>query len=332
AGSDPLDPASVPPPVPALTGPGVALFLLFLSGGVLWWVRRRHPRTGTAAGLLLLGLGVTLLSPGEVTPQGGPPERVLYIHTDHLGTPLKLTDSLQTVVWSGTAEPFGETDTQGSSTILNLRFPGQYRDPETGLHHNYFRMYHSGIGSYLEPDPYGQFGDALLYRYVYANPVVRVDQTGRIAGEEILIGGAICGPVCAGVIAGVSLGATLAVIFDDELEHLAEKLRQLLNEDREAPNDQEEETCPAPEQVSESPNVRPSFVPQNPADSPGEGWEWRGNGPPGSKEGSWHNPVTGESLHPDLDHPAPIGPHWDYKGADKSRWRIFPGGRMEPKK
>jgi len=32
----------------------------------------------------------------------------------------------------------------------------------------------------------------------------------------------------------------------------------------------------------------------------GDGWEWRGNGLGGSREGSWHNPRTGESVHPDL--------------------------------
>lgn len=30
---------------------------------------------------------------------------------------------------------------------------------------------------------------------------------------------------------------------------------------------------------------------------------------------NWYNPVTKEMLHPDLKHPAPIGPHWDYTDA-----------------
>lgn len=62
--------------------------------------------------------------------------------------------------------------------------------------------------------------------------------------------------------------------------------------------------------------------PQNPADSPGEGWEWRGPDPPGGKRGAWHNPDTGESLHPDLDHPAPIGPHWDYTDPNGNKRRL----------
>ena len=65
----------------------------------------------------------------------------------------------------------------------------------------------------------------------------------------------------------------------------------------------------------------------NPAKSPGEGWEWRGQSGsrPGDKEGSWYNPETGESLHPDLDHPESIGPHWDYTpGRGKTKIRIDP--------
>ncbi|HXK07824.1 MAG TPA: polymorphic toxin type 37 domain-containing protein [Verrucomicrobiae bacterium] len=68
----------------------------------------------------------------------------------------------------------------------------------------------------------------------------------------------------------------------------------------------------------------------DPASSPGEGWEWKGKGPPGSKEGNWVGP-NGESLHPDLDHPDPIGKHWDYKDPSGEWWRIFPDGTMSPK-
>ncbi|MER3474688.1 MAG: hypothetical protein C4335_11800 [Armatimonadota bacterium] len=55
----------------------------------------------------------------------------------------------------------------------------------------------------------------------------------------------------------------------------------------------------------------------------GDGWEWRGNGPGGSREGSWHNPRTGESVHPDLEHPYPPGPHVDYRpGREEPKIRI----------
>lgn len=72
-------------------------------------------------------------------------------------------------------------------------------------------------------------------------------------------------------------------------------------------------------------------IPDDPTMPPGEDWEWRGNGDAGSDRGAWVNTETGETLHPDLNHGPPIGPHWDYKDREGNEWRIFPGGRQEPK-
>ena len=43
------------------------------------------------------------------------------------------------------------------------------------------------------------------------------------------------------------------------------------------------------------------------------------------------HPKTGESLHPDLNHPPPLGPHWDYIDANADKWRLFPDGSAAPK-
>lgn len=67
----------------------------------------------------------------------------------------------------------------------------------------------------------------------------------------------------------------------------------------------------------------------DPTVSPGEDWEWRG---PADK-GSWYNPKTGETLHPDLEHPAPEGPHWDYiPRKNGPQYRVFPDNTIVPKK
>jgi Bacterial toxin 37 len=60
---------------------------------------------------------------------------------------------------------------------------------------------------------------------------------------------------------------------------------------------------------------------------------WRGqpNSDPGGPSGNWYNPNTGESLRPDLDHPEPIGPHWDYRAPDGTWYRWFPNGGLSPK-
>lgn len=61
-------------------------------------------------------------------------------------------------------------------------------------------------------------------------------------------------------------------------------------------------------------NTLPPY-PIDPTKPPGQGWQWRGRpgSVPGSKDGSWYNPGTKESLRPDLDHGPPHGEHWDYK-------------------
>ncbi|HEY3919438.1 MAG TPA: phage portal protein [Stellaceae bacterium] len=80
--------------------------------------------------------------------------------------------------------------------------------------------------------------------------------------------------------------------------------------------------------------VRPPLpnYPTDPTKPPGPGYEWRGTNPqPGSPEGSWYNENTKEALRPDIDHPDPEGPHWDYKAPDGTWYRWFPDGRFIPK-
>ncbi|WP_134218332.1 RHS repeat-associated core domain-containing protein [Pelotomaculum sp. FP] len=84
-----------------------------------------------------------------------------------------------------------------------------------------------------------------------------------------------------------------------------------------------------PEELEELRQV-PDMPTTPPDQPPGDGWEWRGSGEPGSGNGNWYNPKTGQSLNPDLNHPEPIGPHWDFRARDtKSKWRLFPDGRKE---
>ena len=61
-----------------------------------------------------------------------------------------------------------------------------------------------------------------------------------------------------------------------------------------------------------------------------DGYEWRGPGEQGSKQGNYYNPKEKRSLSPDLDHGPPIGPHWDYTGPE-GKFRIFPSGNILPK-
>jgi RHS repeat-associated protein len=76
--------------------------------------------------------------------------------------------------------PFGETDILIENVENPFRFPGQYYDKETGLHYNYFRDYHPGLGRYIQPDPIGLLGGINLFTYVRNDPVNGVDPTGLL--------------------------------------------------------------------------------------------------------------------------------------------------------
>jgi len=137
---------------------------------------------------------------------GATSESLIYLHTDHLGTPRLATNPAGTVVWRWEGEAFGQTlvnedpDGDGNAVVMNLRFPGQYYDQETGLHYNYFRYYDPSIGRYLTADPLGavifNVDDKLFelnHLYVYAenNAINVIDPFGLIdirkLGKKIVV-------------------------------------------------------------------------------------------------------------------------------------------------
>ena len=103
---------------------------------------------------------------------------IYYYHTDHLGTPQRMTDSTDALAWSADYLPFGHADVTVAAVENNLRFAGQYYDNETGLHYNYWRYYDPKLGRYLRADPLGLAGGANLYFYVSNNSINRVDPFG----------------------------------------------------------------------------------------------------------------------------------------------------------
>jgi RHS repeat-associated protein len=106
-----------------------------------------------------------------------------YIHTDHLGTPVMMTDAARAKVWEIENSPFGDGATVTGTANLNLRFPGQYYDAESGNHYNYFRDYNPAVGRYLEADPIGLRGGINPIAYVQNNPVNFIDGAGLMCGS-----------------------------------------------------------------------------------------------------------------------------------------------------
>lgn len=122
--------------------------------------------------------------------------QMYYIHTDHLGTPQVLTDSDQQVVWEGRQMPFGELHSQQGTITQPLRFPGQYADPETGFHYNYYRDYDPSKGRYIQSDPIGLWGGINTYGYVLQNPMTSYDPNGLQPAAAVPVAICLANPIC----------------------------------------------------------------------------------------------------------------------------------------
>lgn len=175
------------------------------------------------------------------------------------------------------------------------------------------------MGQFVSRDPL----DALTrsaYAYAADDPLNQTDPSGQEAVLPGIAGSAdaICGgtweiPGLDVITCGGAAIATAAVG--------AVAVNNALSDD---PSD-------ADDAASCAPSTLPNF--DDPSQPPGPGWEWKGNGPPGSSEGAWFNPDTGESLHPDLEHEGSIDPHYDYRvRGNGTKYRVYPDGRVAPKK
>ncbi|MGW8885407.1 putative T7SS-secreted protein [Streptomyces sp. NPDC055749] len=89
-------------------------------------------------------------------PQEIVDERFLSIVTDLIGTPSELIHESGEIAWQALTTLWGTTTwAKNSTSYIPLRFPGQYFDPETGLHYNLYRHYDHETGRYLTQDPLG---------------------------------------------------------------------------------------------------------------------------------------------------------------------------------
>jgi RHS repeat-associated protein len=148
-----------------------------------------------------------------------------YLEADHLGTPRAVVEpNADTAIWRwdlagpssassavfGDSQPNTDPDGDASNFELNLRFPGQYVDAETGLHYNYFRDYEPGTGRYVQSDPIGLLGGTNTYGYALQNPTRWVDPTGEAVGAVALCFVPVVGQVsCAAAAAGTAVAGGL---------------------------------------------------------------------------------------------------------------------------
>jgi RHS repeat-associated protein len=294
----------------------------------------------TSEGLPLLlddGQNSYIYGPGGLpVEQISSEEKPTYLHHDQLGSTRLLTNASGEASATFSYGPYGALGGKTGVATTPLGFAGQYTDPETGLQYLRARFYDPATAQFLTRDPL----EAITrepYAYAFNSPLNLTDPSGRIAGAaagcaigEVVepaggcVPGAAAGAAASVAAAGAAAaaGAIAGSLSSDEeiLGHLTISKSLAAKLAAEA-NGNQEATC----EPSEMPNFEDSSQP------PGPGWEWKGSGSPGSSEGSWFNPGTGESLHPDLEHEGEIGPHYDYHpGRRMPKYRVFPDGRVIP--
>jgi RHS repeat-associated protein len=113
-----------------------------------------------------------------------------YLHTDRLRTPILATDNHGSLTWQAVTEAFGAAEVLPATTItMNLRFPGQYLDQETGIHYNFQRDYKPPLGRYIQSDPIRLRGGNNLFAYASQQPINEADSFGLVNWNVKSLGG-----------------------------------------------------------------------------------------------------------------------------------------------
>ena len=238
-----------------------------------------------------------------------------------------------------------------------FRYRSYYFDTETGFYYLQTRYYDPSIYRFINADDYelvgilSLSGELNMYVYCGNNPIMCTDESGEGLIATIflacIIGTAVFGAVAEGVNAiqnggtvlevieatmyGAVKGAMLGVILGTLISSVATFIfpggtaLALAGGGAVAVSGASVSLAKVAITAAGLGIVCSQWTPgswpgDDPTVPPGDGFIWRGPGEVGSEFGEWYNPITGDQLHPDLNHLFPKGPHWGWKNKIK---RIF---------
>ena len=231
---------------------------------------------------------------------------IYRIISDHLGSPRLVIDTTTgAVVQRIDYDEFGNVLLDTNPGFQPFGFAGGIYDADTGLVRFGARDYDPETGRWTAKDPIRfDGGDTNLFGYVLGDPANWVDPWGLVRSRGPFPGGpgSLGGPGGGGGIGGGGRGG------------------------RGWSGSKSGAYCPLP------PSRPPKYPGNDPSKPPSVEWKWGGRDPQGGRRGSYYKPGTKERLRPDLEHPQPVGPHWDWTDSKGNEWRIFPDGSVVPKK
>jgi RHS repeat-associated protein len=115
-------------------------------------------------------------------------DKIYYVHRDHLGSILSLTDANGTAVFNASYDAWGKQTITTNTFKFHRGFTGHEHLPEFALINMNGRMYDPILGRFLSPDPYVQapeFSQSFnRYSYCVNNPLIYTDPSGEIFGID----------------------------------------------------------------------------------------------------------------------------------------------------